>query len=203
MEIERFLANPGEPDLIPQIKADLKAGNVEALARDFPRLIGPGLDYTTANLLHRQLVQLRTKADLKERQTKLALLGSFTTKPLADLLDLFLSAGRVGLDLYEADYGTFRQEILDPGSGLHRFRPEFLVLATTWRDLGQRPAISDDREAVQQKVRDEVAAWEALCALCAGWDVRSSRTTSTPRRGGRSAISNRGTPPAFHASSGW
>lgn len=162
MEIERFLANADDPELILQIKADLKAGNVEALCRDFPRLLGPGLDYTTANLLHRQLGQLRKKIDLKERRTKVALLGSFTTKPLANLLDLFLFAERVRLDLYEADYGTFRQEILAPDSELHRFRPEFLILATTWRDLGRRPDVSDDREAVEQKVKGEVADWQSL-----------------------------------------
>jgi FkbH-like protein len=162
VEIERFLANAADPDLIPQIKIDLKAGNVEALARDFPRLVGPGLDYTTASLLHRQLGQLRRQIELKERRTKVALLGSFTTKPLADLLDLFLSAGRVRLDLYEADYGTFRQEILDADSGLHRFAPEFLILATTWRDLGRRPDVSDDRDAVEQKVKSEVADWKSL-----------------------------------------
>jgi FkbH-like protein len=162
VEIERFLANAGDPDLIPQIKVDLKAGNVEALAKDFPRLIGPGLDYTTANLLHRQLGQLRRQIEFKERRTKVALLGSFTTKPLADLLDLFLSAGRLRLDLYEADYGTFRQEILDADSGLHRFQPEFLILATTWRDLGRRPDVSDDRRAVEQKVKSEVADWKSL-----------------------------------------
>jgi FkbH-like protein len=162
VEIERFLGNPGDPDLIPQIKADLKAGNVKALATDLPRLIDPGLDYTTANLMHRQLGQLRKKIELKERKTKVAFLGSFTIKPLADLLDLFLFARRVGLDLYEADYGTFRQEILDPDSGLHRFRPEFLILATTWRDLGRRPDVSDDREVVEQKVKGEVAEWESL-----------------------------------------
>ena len=90
MDTERFLANAGDPDLVPQIKSDLKAGNVEALARDFPRLVGPGLDYTTANLLHGHLGQLRNKTGFKERKTKVALLGSFTTKPLANLLDLFL-----------------------------------------------------------------------------------------------------------------
>lgn len=168
MEIERFVANAGDPDLIPQLKAAFKAGNVEELARDFPRLVGPGLDYTTANLMHRQLGALRNKIGFKERKTKVALLGSFTTKPLADLLDLFLFAGAVGMDLYEADYGTFRQEILDPASGLQRFRPEFLILATTWRDLGRRPEMSDDREIVERKVEDEVADWEALWGATRG-----------------------------------
>jgi FkbH-like protein len=160
--MERFLADPSDPALIPQIKADLKAGNVEALARDLPRVIVPGLDFTTANSLYRQLGQLRKRTDLKARRTKVAVLGSFTTKPLADLLDLFLFAGHIELHLYEADYGTFRQELLDPDSGLYQFRPEFVILAITWRDLGRRPEVSDGREAIEEKVRAEVADWESL-----------------------------------------
>ena len=75
------------------------------------------------------------------------MLGSFTTHQLVTLLELYLFAGRVRAEIYEADYGTFRQELLDPESELYRFRPDFIVLATSWRDLGHRPRVGDDRDA--------------------------------------------------------
>ena len=121
--IERFLASEGGPgaaagELLRWIKAELKAGNIDPLGAVFPRLLIPGLDYTTANALHHLLGQLRQKARLHDRTAKIAVLGSFTTHQLVSLLELFLAAGRVGVEIYEADYGTLRQEILDPDSGL-------------------------------------------------------------------------------------
>ena len=64
-----------------------------------------------------------------ERQDRRA--GKLYDSPACSLLDLYLRAGSVGAEVYEADYGTFRQELLDPESELYRFRPDFFVLATT------------------------------------------------------------------------
>src|SRR5262249_12092565 len=44
----------------------------------------------------------------------------------------------------------------------HQFRPEFVLLATTWRDIGHRPEMTDDRAAVARKIEAEVAEWSAL-----------------------------------------
>ena len=41
-------------------------------------------------------------------------------------------------EVYEAEYGTFRQEVLDPDSELYRFRPDFLILATSLARPGPR-----------------------------------------------------------------
>ena len=37
--------------------------------------------------------------------------------------------------LYLAPYGAWVQEVLDPQSGLHRFRPDVVVLAIDRRDV--------------------------------------------------------------------
>lgn len=37
--------------------------------------------------------------------------------------------------IYQAPYGAFVQEVLDPASDLHAFRPDLVVLAPHWRDL--------------------------------------------------------------------
>ena len=90
------------------------------------------------------------------------MLGSFTTHQLVSLLELHLSADRVKAQVYEAEYGTFRQEVLDPESELYRFRPDFLIMATSWRDLSHIPALNDDRQEVDRKVAAEVADWARL-----------------------------------------
>lgn len=143
------------------IKARTGGGEWDSLAATLPRLIGAGLDYTTAISLHRTMKRIPQEAR-KGRKTRIAVLGSFTTHQLVSLLELYLYAGGVEAEVYEAEFGTFRQELLDPSSELYRFRPDFLVLATTWRDLGFRPGLDDDRETVSKKVEAEVADWMRL-----------------------------------------
>jgi FkbH-like protein len=165
--VERFMVSgSGDKDagqrLFRWLKDELRAGNLQGVAETFPRLLIPGLDYTTATSLHRILNQLRAGGHAPERRTRIAVLGSATTHQLVDFLDLYLHAGGVEAELYEADYGTITQEILDPTSGLRHFAPTFVIICTTWRDLRSRPLLTDDAAEVARKVEAEVAAWSAL-----------------------------------------
>ena len=165
--VERFIGSvaddrPIGAELSSWIKAEISKGNFDELAIVFPRLVVPGLDYTTAASLCSPLKQLRQKARFDDRAPRIAVLGSFTTHQLICLLDLFLSAERVGAVMYEADYGTLHQEFLDSASGLYRFRPDFVIIATTWRDLAHRPELTDTRAEVQSKIDAEIAEWTAL-----------------------------------------
>ena len=165
--VERFIASVSDDhrvgaELSSWVNGEIKKGNVDELTKVFPRLVLPGLDYTTANSLHRSLKQLRQKVRLHDRAPRIAVLGSFTTHPLVSLLDFYLSGERVRAEIYEADYGTFRQEFLDPTSGLYCFRPDFIIVATNWRDLAHRPELTDTPADVRGKVNAELADWVAL-----------------------------------------
>jgi FkbH-like protein len=143
-------------------KSEMAAGRWESLSLSLPRFISGGLDYTSAIALHRVMRRVAQKAKTHDRKTKIAMLGSFTTHQLVTLLELYLQSGRVEAEIYEADYGVFRQEIIDPSSELYRFQPDFIVVATTWRDLGHRPDPADDRAIIAQKVEAELADWALL-----------------------------------------
>src|SRR5688500_11486904 len=147
--VENFVAAAAQQrlesgQLLSWIKGELKAGNARAVWDVFPKLIVPDLDYTTASSFSRILKQLRKTERDGERVSKIAILGGSTTHQLVDLLDLCLCAGRIRAEIYEADYGVMRQEILDPSSGLHEFRPDFVIIASGFRDLGRRPELTDD-----------------------------------------------------------
>jgi FkbH-like protein len=144
------------------IKARTVALDWDTLSATLPRLIVPGLDYTTAFSLHQTMRRLEKASPALHRKVRIAVLGSFTTHQLILLLELYLYASGVRGEFYEAEYGTFRQELLDPGSQLYQFKPEFLILATTWRDLVYLPVLNDDREAVARKVEAEAADWNRL-----------------------------------------
>jgi FkbH-like protein len=168
--VERFLAKSAEDrdvcnELISWLKAELKAGNVDHLAELFPRLVIPGLDYTTANSLHRVLKQIQSVRRAPNLTPRIAVLGSMTTRQLVDLLDLYLQSGRIAAEFYESDFGTLHQEFLDPTSGLYQFRPDFVLIVTSWRDLKERPEFNDAQEAVRRKVDSEIARWTSLWSI--------------------------------------
>ena len=112
--------------------------------------------------LQRIRQQLRGKSTDARHRVKLAILGSFTTKQLAGFIDLFLFAAGVEAEIYEGEYGVFRQDIFDIQSELHQFAPQILFLATTWRDLARHPDYSGDATEVSRVVEAEYAEWAAL-----------------------------------------
>jgi FkbH-like protein len=125
------------------------------------RAVLPDLDYTSLTSLLR-LWRSLPRGNTSGPTIRLAVLGGFTTHQLVDFLDLFLAARGIRMECYEADYRVMRQEVLDPGSALYSFRPNIVLLATTWRDLVHRPTLESTREQVQNMVAAEVGEWSRL-----------------------------------------
>lgn len=165
--IERYLSSEGrgKASAFSAVSGPLKRAaegdQTEAAASALRRIVDPGMDYTAAVSMYR--IRRKLAGRLRESaKLRIAVLGSFTTDQLAQLIDLFLFAVGLEAELYVADYGLFRQEILDPGSGLYGFKPSFIYIATTWRDLARRPALSDSADAVQKLLEAECSDWAAL-----------------------------------------
>ena len=74
------------------------------------------------------------------RTAKLAILASSTTSLLAPVLRAAGFRCRLQLEIYEGVYGNYQQEILDPRSGLYRFKPDLAVILLNHRDFGLPPA---------------------------------------------------------------
>jgi FkbH-like protein len=148
--------------LLRWLKDEIKARNDDRLREIFPHLLIPGLDYTTATSLHRVLNQIRDIPSPQNPSTRIAVLGSVTTHQIAQFLDLHLQTGRINAQFYEANYGTINQELLDHASGLRQFRPDFVVICTSWRDLKSKPALTDGREEVAVKIAAEISSWSTL-----------------------------------------
>ncbi|NIZ92255.1 HAD-IIIC family phosphatase [Kineococcus rubinsiae] len=92
------------------------------------------------------------------RTVRLAVLGSHTTGHLVPLLRLAAAAHGIALDLYEAPYGQYQLEVLDPQSPLHAFRPEVVLLAVDQREA-RFPAHS---ATPAQDLEAEAARWRSL-----------------------------------------
>jgi FkbH-like protein len=149
-------------ELLKWMKSEAKNGRPEQVLALLPSLVHPDLDYSLAQSLYRLVKQIRPPRGAETRDVRIALLGTMTTHPVTDLLDLFLYAQGISATFYEADYATIHQEFLDPTSGLHQFQPNFTLILTSWRDLRNRPRLLDSREETQRLVEDEVAQWGAL-----------------------------------------
>jgi FkbH-like protein len=100
---------------------------------------------------------------LTARTARVAVVGSYTTSQFVALLRLAALRRRVRLEVYEAGFDLFRQEILDPRSGLYAFEPEYVIVAPH-EGVVRFPALTE-ASAVQETLEAEVGRWRAL------WDA--------------------------------
>ena len=165
--VERLLAAADDSrkaalrDLVARMKTARDAGDVDLAVRALRAALVPTLDFTAAQSLLRFRQSLPPEATPRAK-IKLAILGSFTTHQLRDLTELFLFAAGIGVEVYEGDFGVFRQELLDPTSGLYAFAPDIVYVATHWRDLGHRPTVASTAEDAAALLDAEYDDWALL-----------------------------------------
>jgi FkbH-like protein len=66
---------------------------------------------------------------------RLAILGSATTSHLPSAIRVAGLRRGLAIEIYEAPYGMYWQQLMDPDSGLHPFRPQVVLLALDARHL--------------------------------------------------------------------
>ena len=72
-------------------------------------------------------------ADLPSQ--RVAVLGSVTIDYLSHAVACGILAEGMAPVVYQAPFGAYIQEILDPTSPLHGFGPDLAVIAPSWREL--------------------------------------------------------------------
>jgi FkbH-like protein len=171
-------------EFLGALKAVAQHDGAEAARSWAARAVSPLLDYSSLMKLRRFLPADRSGATggssasvlssgapsaNSGRVVRLSILGGPTTIQLRQLIELYLAGEGIAADIYEAEYGLFRQEILTPGSGLDTFGPEIIFLATGARDVTRLPPIDADAAAVQQFAEAEQAEWIRL------WETAKAR----------------------------
>ena len=144
-----------------------RANNVTEAIRWAVAVVDAGDDFSTwmsaASLIGNAT---NWKTGKPRRRSRVALVGSFTTLQLKAILPLAGLRHGIEFEMWEAPYGQYRQELLDPQSALYRSQPDFIVLAVhegelTLPFLSQKP--EDD---VAQEIRRWTSLWE-VAALTA------------------------------------
>jgi FkbH-like protein len=99
---------------------------------------------------------------------RIAVLGSVTIDYLARAVACGVLQEGVLPILYQAPYGAYVQEILNPASALHDFRPELVVIAPHWRDMVAALPVGAPAEDVDAALAPQAALlrtlWQQLTA---------------------------------------
>lgn len=95
-------------------------------------------------------------------RVRIGILSDQSTQPLANAIRV--SALREGLlaQIYEAPFGAIHQEILTEHSGLHTFRPEFVVLALSAEWLAHTPPGPAPDAEIEQSLTADLATCQSL-----------------------------------------
>ncbi len=125
-----------------------------------------------ADLLERPLSEIqglaaRLTKDLKargaERKLKIAVISSFLTNYLVEILELMLVRRGIVPEIVSAGYGQLVPEVLTAGPALQT-KPDLVLFLPSHRDLRHAPAYGATREEAAQCVREEANFWLDLIA---------------------------------------
>jgi FkbH-like protein len=90
---------------------------------------------------------------------RVALVSSFSSEFLHDHLVAWGLGSGLDVDIYQAGFGLFRQEILDAASGLYRYQPDVVVVAVEGEDWFP-PAYRDFLRNMDRDSKAEVEGWQ-------------------------------------------
>jgi FkbH-like protein len=119
-------------------------------------LAGARINFVLTNVLDESLRRLLSGPPerLPTKPVRLAVLGSST---LTHLLPAIRVAGlrrNIWIDTYENDYGQYWQELSDPNSALHEFRPTAVLLALDSHDLTAGVTAAMDQDAAEAALNE-------------------------------------------------
>jgi HAD superfamily phosphatase (TIGR01681 family) len=119
--------------------AAVAAGDVAKAMRHARRLLKDDPSMRQFAHVRRALGGFRTAG--KIRPYKVALLSSFSIEFVHDPLAAHAFTEGLDLEIHQAGFDQYRQEILNPGSGLYAFAPDAVILAVEGRRLA--PSLYD------------------------------------------------------------
>lgn len=127
--------------------------------------VAPGQPWSAYQVAARQLDRIVPESVPEGLRARVALLGSFTLDPFVPIMRVEAARAGLWLETYVAPYGQYLTEMLDPGSGLYRFRPHVTFLAI------DGDVLWNQRWAETPPLKSEPVVGGLLTPLFAGLDV--------------------------------
>lgn len=126
--------------LLERAKVRREAGDVAGSVADLIACAQRQPGYALLSKAARLLDRLAAKgAAIPGRNIRIGIVSSSTVELTPPLLRLLAARDGLVAEIYGAPFGVYRQELMDPGSGLHAFKPDFIIVALHWRDAGLEP----------------------------------------------------------------
>src|SRR5687768_8855868 len=125
----------------------------------------PGSPWAAYHAAARALDALPADAVPEGLRARVAVLASFTIEPFLPVLRIEAARAGLWLETYLAPYGQYLRELLDPASGLYRFRPQVTFLAV------DGDVLWNQRWAENPPIRSEPVVGELLTPLFSGLEV--------------------------------
>jgi len=91
---------------------------------------------------------------------KIAILGSFTTNYIADILRLYLYYNNISGLFYFGKYDNTAQEFLSPNSELSSFQPDIAILFTLSSDIKCFPNLFSSKNNVQEWINEQINQYQ-------------------------------------------
>jgi FkbH-like protein len=127
---------------------------------------------------------------------RVAVLGSVTIDYLTRAVACGILLEGAAPTIYQAPFGSYVQEILDPAAPLHGFAPDLAVIAPTWRDLIAALPIGAPADAVEAALDAKTKLFATLWDQLAGRGVRIIQHTLVPPNARYCGIAERLAPAA-------
>lgn len=93
---------------------------------------------------------------------RIAILGGSTTNDIRNILELFLLNYGINPSFYESEYNRFYEDGMFPNPELEEFAPNIIYFHTSNRNISDYPAIIDDKETVDSKLKTVFEMYEKL-----------------------------------------
>lgn len=93
---------------------------------------------------------------------RIAILVGSTADAVKDILDLFLLNYGIEAEFYLSEYGQYYNEALFPSEELLSFKPDFVYIHTTNRNIDLYPDVNDSNQAVEEKLGCELSRYEEM-----------------------------------------
>lgn len=115
-------------------------------------------------MLGRFLRDVSVGSDVALPALRVAIVSGYTSEPLANAMRVALLAEGFRVEVYEAPFGVYRQEILEPNSGLYAFEPSLILVVAPTTDIADMPTELMSQDEVEMALVYEVEQWFSLWA---------------------------------------